>query len=127
MLLLVILNCLLKIITFFFSVVHYDFNRRYGYGRSLYGAVDPYHVPVVPVRPIPVPIQHVAPVYGLGVQGYGYHHKHGYQADNGLYSDFGYEREVRHGHNVNLPLPVYSGYVPSYGHTHGKQDFGNIT
>ena len=96
-----------------FSSVHYDYGRHYGYGRSLYGHADPYHhhVPVVPVRPVIA-----APVYA---QGYGYHHKHGYHHNNGLFSDYGYEREVKHGHGLHVPVPVVSGYVPTYGDVHG--------
>ena len=56
----------------------------------------------------------------LSLQGYGYQQKHGYRHDNGIYgSDFGYEREIKHGHNVIAPLPIYSGYVPTYGNTPG--------
>ena len=48
-------------IVFYSSSVVYDFGRHYGYGRSPYAVVDPYHVPVVPLRVAPV-------AYGLGVQ-----------------------------------------------------------
>jgi hypothetical protein len=53
---------------FYFSSVHYDYARHYGYGRSHYGVVEPYHhLPLaVPVRPVHV---HPAPVYA---HGYGY-------------------------------------------------------
>ncbi len=118
----------------FSSTVHYDFDRHYGYGRSNYGLVGPYHAPVA------IATAYGHPAVGLHViktleiinllddnywinfsKGYGSVHKHGFHHNNGVFSDFGYQHESRHGHHLN-GLPVYPGYVPTYGYTPGIVD-----
>lgn len=118
------------------STVHYDFDRHYGYGRSNYGLIGPYHAPLAiagsyghPVVGLHVIKQTQFDLFnvvtwkeiGIFFQGYGSVHKHGFHHNNGVYSDFGYQHESRQGHHLN-GLPLYSGYVPTYGYTPGLVD-----
>lgn len=123
------------------SAVHYAYNRHYDYGHH---HVAPVHIYDAPVHSYDYGHAHhglvdhfgiIHPVHGshghevvhnVIHDGYGYGHvdgahvKHGYK-HNHLYSDHGYEHEVKHEHHY-APAPHYSGYVPAHGH--GAYDHG---